>query len=201
MPSLDKNSSDVYCHQTLLLLFYLFLTVHPTNTPKHQFKPIIMSSTNSFAPGILSHPAQSSTTTSQLAVPRTLAEYEAAKAYAVRVFHDAASLPLGFRIWQPGAFAKLSTAKTQRSGNGENNENIAIVSCHGNDSVGYNFSFHVSGAMQFSEPGKETGNVLTFAKECIKILRDKSGDVEIGARYAARTLDRQLGQRERNPHD
>jgi hypothetical protein len=206
MPSLDKNSSDVYCHQTILLPLYLFLTVHPTNTPKHQFKPIIMSSTRSFAADTHSHPAQSSTTTSRLVVPRTLAprtlaEYEAAKAHAVRVFHNAASLPLGFQIWQPGAFAKLSTAKTQKSVNYENNENIAIVSCHGNEVDGYNFSFHVSGATHFSQPGKETGNVLTFAKELVKILQDKSEGIEIGARYAARTLDRPLGQRERNPHD
>jgi hypothetical protein len=160
-----------------------------------------MSDTNSSAADAHSNMTQPVTATTRLPAPRTPAQYAAAQAHAAQVIQDARSLDLGFRIWPPGRFANFNTVKTQKSRNNENNENIALVSCHGNDSVGYNFSLHVSGATQFSEPGKETGNVLTFARELVKILQDKSEDIEKGARYAAKTLDGSLTQRERYPSD
>ena len=138
------------------------------------------------------------TATSQLPIPQTKIELAAAQARAAKVLEDVASLPLGFKIWPLGAFREFRVEKSKST---ENIGNTAIVSCHGDRSSGFNYSFHVSGATHFSQPGKETGNVLTFATLMCKVFDQKCDHITKAAQYAGNTLDRPLRKGEITPHE
>jgi hypothetical protein len=180
LPPYSTYSSLTLIHYT----FHTFRAIMSTN--------YLPAGTNDMTsePTVVLNPHPSFIASRMFQAPgRRDSEVAAAQALMAQFGKEVESLRLGFKVWPDGTF-------------GDNN--TAVVSCHGDKTKGFKYSFHVSAAakINYSQPDKDTPSehALTFAMRMSDVLRDKDEEITKAASYTADSLGKPLKKGQESPH-
>jgi hypothetical protein len=176
-----------YCTYSLLTLIHY--TFHPFHTVMSNHLP---TGTSSMVPEptVVLNPHPSSIPSRLFKDPRREeSEVVTAQALMAQFGKEVKFLRLGFRVWPDGTFGC---------------DNTAVVSCHGDESKGFEYSFHVSGAARiyYSRADKDTPSehALTFAMRMNDVLGNEDEEITKVASYTAGSLGKPLKKGQESPH-